>query len=107
MRLGEYPCRLQENTFSFEAYQKEIVFERHRHRYEINNAFRETLTNCGLRIAGVYPKENLVEIIELKDHPWYVATQFHPEFTSRPNFPSPLFRDFIKAAIKLGTATNF
>jgi len=107
MRLGEYPCRLQENSFSFEAYQKEIISERHRHRYEINNAFRETLTNCGLRIAGVYPKEDLVEIIELKDHPWYVATQFHPEFTSRPNFPSPLFRDFIKAAIKLGTATNF
>ena len=99
MRLGEYPCRLQENTFSFEAYQKEIVFERHRHRYEVNNAFLKTLTNCGLRIAGVYPKEDLVEIIELKDHPWYVATQFHPEFTSRPNFPSPLFRDFIKAAI--------
>ncbi|MBX6396030.1 MAG: CTP synthase, partial [Alicyclobacillaceae bacterium] len=100
MRLGAYPCHLVEGTRAYQAYQTRVVFERHRHRYEFNNAFRDALCQAGMVVAGTSPDGRLVEVIELKDHPWFVATQFHPEFTSRPNRPQPLFRDFIRAAME-------
>lgn len=99
MRLGVYPCKVYPNTKAKEAYGEDLIYERHRHRYEFNNEYREVLTNAGLIISGISPDERLVEIIELKDHPWYVAGQFHPEFKSRPTRPHPLFREFIKAAL--------
>lgn len=100
MRLGGYPCRVLPGTRAMEAYRQEEVVERHRHRYEVNNDFRQQLVDCGLVISGVSPDNRLVEMIELQDHPWFVACQFHPEFKSRPNRPHPLFRDFVGAAIK-------
>jgi len=100
MRLGAYPCALAPKTVSREAYGKRLVSERHRHRYEFNNAYREKFSKAGLVIAGTSPDGKLVEIIELKNHPFFVATQFHPEFKSRPLHPHPLFREFIKAAKK-------
>jgi CTP synthase len=101
MRLGEYRCEFKKNTLSWRAYGKrKYVFERHRHRYELNNEFRDLLEKKGMVMAGVNPKRNLVEIIELRNHPFFVATQFHPEFKSRPLTPHPLFREFIKNAIK-------
>ncbi|MGB9859532.1 MAG: CTP synthase [Moorellaceae bacterium] len=99
MRLGAYPCRLQEGTRARAAYGEPLVYERHRHRYEFNNTFRAELTARGMVISGTSPDDRLVEIIELEDHPWFVACQFHPEFKSRPNRPHPLFRDFIGAAL--------
>ncbi len=101
MRLGGYRCRLIEGTKAYQAYQTEEVVERHRHRYEFNNRYREFLQAKGLVVSGVSAARDLVEIIELKDHPWFVACQFHPEFKSRPNRPHPLFRDFIRAAYTL------
>ena len=100
MRLGVYPCKVPEGTLTYEAYQDEIVYERHRHRWEFNNAYREQLEKAGLVIGGTLPKGSLVEVVEIKDHPWYVGTQFHPELKSRPTNPHPLFRDFVKAALK-------
>jgi CTP synthase len=100
MRLGSYPCHLEKGTLAHAAYGRDEVSERHRHRYEFNNRYRKALTKAGLVISGVYKKEDLVEIIELRDHPWFLATQFHPEFQSRPREPHPLFRDFIGAALK-------
>lgn len=99
-RVGAYKCRIRKGTLAYKAYGKLMVSERHRHRYELNNKYLERLEKKGLRIAGVNPKSKLVEIIELEDHPWFVATQFHPEFKSRPLTPHPLFKDFIGAAIK-------
>ena len=101
MRLGLYPCKLDEGTISRGVYGEELIYERHRHRYEFNNAFREQLAAKGLKFAGLSPDGKLVEIVELPKevHPWFVAVQFHPEFKSRPNRPHPLFNDFIKAAI--------
>ncbi|MFZ5632358.1 MAG: CTP synthase [Bacillota bacterium] len=99
MRLGQYPCRLAAGTLAHRAYGQEIINERHRHRYELNNIYRKELSERGLIISGTLPDGYLVEVIELPDHPWFVATQFHPEFKSRPNRPHPLFRDFIGAAI--------
>lgn len=99
-RLGLYPCKLVEDTKAYMAYKDELIFERHRHRYEFNNEYREKMTEAGLVLGGLSPDERLVEIIELKDHPWYLGCQFHPEFKSRPNRPHPLFRDFIKAALE-------
>lgn len=99
MRLGAYPCLVKEGTRAWEAYNEAIVYERHRHRYEFNNAFRGILASKGLVISGTSPDGSLVEIVEMKDHPWFVACQFHPEFKSRPNRPHPLFRDFIGAAV--------
>lgn len=99
MRLGHYVCDLKERTRAFALYnKKESVLERHRHRYEVNNKYRQTLEENGLVISGVNPGKDLVEIIELRKHPFFVATQFHPEFQSRPFAPHPLFRGFIKAA---------
>lgn len=103
MRLGAYPCRLAEGTLAREAYGSELVYERHRHRYEFNNAFRGRFEDAGLVISGVSPDERLVEMVELpRDvHPWFVATQAHPEFKSRPTRPQPLFREFVRASIAL------
>ena len=98
MRLGAYACQLADDTFSKAAYKNGVVSERHRHRYEYNNAFRKELEAAGLVTAGVNPEQNLVEIVEVKDHPFFVGVQFHPEFQSRPLRPHPLFVDFIKAA---------
>lgn len=100
MRLGKCACELKEGTFAAKAYDKKLIYERHRHRYEFNNKYLEDMQNAGMTIAGVNPERNLVEIVELKDHPWFVGVQFHPEFKSRPNNPHPLFRDFIGAAIE-------
>ena len=99
MRLGLYPCVLRENTKSYKAYRQPIILERHRHRYELNNDYREALESEGLCFSGVSPDENLVEITEVTDHPWMVGSQFHPEFQSKPLEPHPLFRDFIRAAL--------
>ena len=99
MRLGSYACELVEGTVSFKAYATKTVSERHRHRYEFNNDYRDALTKAGLVIAGVNPEQGLVEIIELKDHPFFVGVQFHPEFLSRPLEPHPLFKAFVKAAV--------
>ena len=100
MRLGSYPCVLQEGTSAHQAYGCEKIEERHRHRYELNNNFREDLEKGGMVFSGISPDNRLVEIIEVKDHPWYVATQFHPEFKSRPNNPQPLFRNFVQSALQ-------
>ena len=98
MRLGLYPCKLSEDSKCRSIYGSELIYERHRHRYEFNNAFRSKLTEAGLMIAGISPDERLVEIIEVPDHPWFTGVQFHPEFKSRPNKPHRLFADFIRAA---------
>ncbi|NLX70467.1 MAG: CTP synthase [Clostridiales bacterium] len=100
MRLGVYPCKTLENTLIRKAYGQEIIFERHRHRYEFNNSFMDILTSQGLIVSGFSPDMRLVESVELAGHPWFVGVQFHPEFKSRPNRPHPLFRDFIGAAVK-------
>ena len=99
MRLGAYPCRLVKDTLAYQAYGDENISERHRHRYEFNNEFGEILEKNGLVISGTSPTGDLVEIIELKEHPWFLGCQFHPEFKSRPMNPHPLFRDFIRAAL--------
>lgn len=101
MRLGAYPCKLIPNTLAMKSYAQEIVKERHRHRYEFNNQYREQLERAGLRISGTSPDGRLVEIIEIPDHPWFLAVQFHPEFTSRPDRPQPLFKSFVEASLKL------
>ena len=102
MRLGIYPCKLEAGTISREVYGDELIYERHRHRYEFNNVFRKQLTESGLVIAGQSPDGKLVEIVELprEVHPWFVAVQFHPEFKSRPNRAHPLFKDFIRASLE-------
>ena len=98
MRLGAYPCVLKEGTISFRAYKTKEISERHRHRYEFNNKFRKVLEDAGLVIAGTSPDGKLVEIVEVKNHPWFVAVQFHPEFKSKPKKPHPLFVDFVRAS---------
>jgi CTP synthase len=99
MRLGSDPIKVMEGTLAHRAYGESVVYERHRHRYEVNNSLRAQLVAHGLIISGTSPDERLVEIIELHDHPWFCASQFHPEFKSRPNRPQPLFRDFVGAAV--------
>ena len=98
MRLGTYPCKIQSDTNANEIYNNEIVYERHRHRYEVNNKFRKNLEDNGLIFSGLSPDEDLIEMIELKDHPYFVASQFHPEFKSRPWEPAPMFNSFIAAS---------
>ena len=98
MRLGRYPCRLKSGTVAARAYGVEMIFERHRHRFEFNNAYRDLLNKAGMEYSGMSPEGNLVEISELRDHPFMVGSQFHPEFKSRPDRPHPLFREFIRAA---------
>ncbi|MCQ4725313.1 CTP synthase [Anaerotignum faecicola] len=99
MRLGAYPCRLEKGSFAYDAYGEELIYERHRHRYEFNNVYRKEVTEAGMKITGLSPNEKLVEIVEIPDHPWFVGVQFHPEFKSRPNRPHPLFRDFVRACL--------
>jgi CTP synthase len=99
MRLGLYPCRLDGESLAYTAYGKRLISERHRHRYEFNNAYLEILQKAGLVASGISPDKELVEIVELKDHPWFLGCQFHPEFRSKPMEPHPLFRDFIKASL--------
>lgn len=106
MRLGLYACRIQPETLAARLYQEEVVYERHRHRYEFNNAYRNLLIESGYVISGASPDGRLVEMIELANHPFFLATQFHPEFSSRPNRPHPLFRGVIAAALKLRGAIN-
>jgi CTP synthase len=100
MRLGLYPCRLKPDTLAFSLYQEEVVYERHRHRYEFNNAYRTLFLETGYEISGTSPDGRLVEIIELRDHPFFIATQFHPEFRSRPSTPHPIFFGFVQAALQ-------
>lgn len=102
MRLGLYPCKVYPGTLTEKAYKEELVYERHRHRYEVNNALREQIVDGGLRIGGTLPNGRLVEIVEIPEdrHPWFLGAQFHPEFKSRPTNPHPLFRDFIAAALR-------
>ena len=100
MRLGAWPCQLIKGTRAHTAYQQAEVAERHRHRYEFNNAYRQQFEQRGMAFSGLYAKDDLVELVELKDHPWFVAGQFHPEFRSRPLEPHPLFRDFVKASLQ-------
>lgn len=100
MRLGAYPAVLRDGTLAFQAYQEKQISERHRHRYEVNNEYREILTQNGVVFSGLSPDEKLVEILEFKDHPWFLGCQFHPELKSRPHAPHPLFREFIHAAFK-------
>ena len=100
MRLGKYPCILSSDSFAFKAYKTNEISERHRHRYEFNNDYRDILTQTGLRLAGLSPDNKLVELVELPNHPWFVGVQFHPEFKSRPNRAHPLFYGFIEASLK-------
>lgn len=100
MRLGDHPCHIEAQTLAAEIYQESDIKERHRHRFEVNNHYLETLKKAGLVVSGSCPTVDLVEIIELKNHPFFIATQFHPEFSSRPNQPHPIFKSFIGAALK-------
>jgi CTP synthase len=100
MRLGLYPCKLDKSSKTYSIYGEELIYERHRHRWEFNNQYRNILTKAGLTLAGLSPDEKLVEIVEIKDHPWFIGVQFHPEFKSRPNKPQKLFADFIRASLE-------
>ncbi len=101
MRLGAYPCRIAKDTLAYRIYGREEISERHRHRYEFNNTYRDKLERMGLVVSGVYPGKNLVEIVELRDHPFFIAVQFHPEFKSKPDRAHPLFKAFIKASLRV------
>lgn len=101
LRLGAYPCILDKTSKAYEVYQKEEIQERHRHRYEVNNDYREVLTENGMNLCGLSPDGKIVEMAEIKDHPWFIATQAHPELKSRPNKPHPLFKGFVEAAAAL------
>ena len=106
MRLGTYPCKIKKGTLTSKIYKEEIIYERHRHRYEVNNKFKEELEKQGLVISGMSPDNNLIEMIEIKDHPYFVASQFHPEFKSRPWEPAPMFKYFIEAASENNNSTK-
>ena len=100
MRLGAYDCKLHKNTKSYAAYNQELISERHRHRFEVNNQFRDNLVEHGLIVSGVSPDNSLVEMIELTGHPWFVSCQFHPELKSRATRAHPLFREFVRASLE-------
>jgi len=100
MRLGAFPCKIKKNSLAARVYGRPLIQERHRHRYEFNNKYKKLFEGKGMAFSGVYPKKNLVEIVEIKNHPYFIAVQFHPEFKSKPDRPHPLFRDFIKEALK-------
>jgi CTP synthase len=106
MRLGSYPCFLNRESLAYNAYDKDAITERHRHRFEVNNTYRDTLQAAGMKFTGIWPEGNLVEIIELPDHPWFLAVQFHPELKSRLTSPHPLFRDFVKACLENVTTNH-
>jgi CTP synthase len=99
LRLGSWPCKVKKGTHAFKAYGEDLIHERHRHRYEFNNSYKDKLEKNGLIFSGISPDHELMEIVEIKDHPFMVGSQFHPEFKSRPNRPHPLFRDFLKASL--------
>ena len=99
MRLGAYPCILDDNSLAQSAYKLKEIFERHRHRYEFNKEYFQKLSEAGMSFTGLSPDKTLVEIIEIKKHPWFLGCQFHPEFKSRPTNPHPLFESFIKASL--------
>ncbi len=101
MRLGAYPCKIKRNTLAFDVYGQNLIQERHRHRYEFNNKYRKIFEQKGMVFSGIYPKKNLVEIVEIKKHPFFIAVQFHPEFKSKPDNAHPLFKEFIKAALNI------
>jgi len=100
MRLGKYSCKLEKDSLAFELFNQEMIYERHRHRYEFNNSYKNVFSKHDIRFSGLNQELNLVEIIELSNHPWFIGVQFHPEFKSRPNRAHPLFRGFIKAAME-------
>jgi CTP synthase len=100
MRLGTYPCKLVEGSKAHQAYKASVIHERHRHRYEFNNQFRQQFAANGLEVTGSSPDGQLVEIVELRDHPWFLAVQFHPEFKSKPTKAHPLFRGFIQGCLQ-------
>ena len=100
LRLGSYPCVLDKTSKAYELYGEELIHERHRHRYEVNNDYRKVLTENGMMLSGISPDGRIVEMVELNNHPWFIATQAHPELKSRPNRPAPLFVGLIKACIK-------
>ena len=100
MRLGAYPCKLKKGSLAYKAYDRNKISERHRHRFEVNNSYREKLEENGMVLCGVSPDNTLVEIVELKEHPWFLGCQFHPEFKSTPLKPHPLFREFVKSSIE-------
>ena len=102
MRLGLWPCRIEPDTLASRLYQKEVIYERHRHRYEFNNAYRNLFLETGFVVSGTSPDGRLVEIVELPSHPYFIACQFHPEFQSRPNTPHPMFLGLVEAALKSG-----
>jgi CTP synthase len=102
MRLGAYPCKVEKGTKTYQAYKQVQIHERHRHRYEFNNFYRDRMKAKGMKLSGLSPDGDLVEMIELANHPWFVGVQFHPELKSRPLNPHPLFREFVKAAVKYG-----
>ncbi len=106
MRLGAYPCRLEEGSLAFDAYNKKLIYERHRHRYEFNNTYLDGLKKAGLAVSGASPDKGLVEIVELKGHPWFLGCQFHPEFKSKPMDAHPLFREFIRASLRRETSST-
>jgi len=99
MRLGTYSCKLEKDSLAFKIFDQEIIYERHRHRYEFNNLYKSDFSKHDIKFSGLNQDLNLVEIVELPNHPWFIGVQFHPEFRSRPNRAHPLFREFIKAAI--------
>lgn len=101
MRLGAYPCNLKENSLGYEIYGKKEIFERHRHRYEFNNKYRDKIEKNGMKISGISPDDLLVEVVEIPNHPFFIAVQFHPEFKSRPDEPHPIFREFVKKAAEM------
>ncbi len=100
LRLGSYPCVLDKTSKAYEVYGEETIHERHRHRYEVNNDYRNVLTEHGVKLSGISPDGRIVEMIEIEEHPWFVATQAHPELKSRPNRPHPLFKGFVRAAVE-------
>ena len=108
MRLGACPCTLTSGSLAYQSYGRKEISERHRHRYEFNNDYRDQFSEAGLLISGINPEKGLVEIVEVKNHPWFVGVQFHPEFQSKPNKAHPLFASFIEAALtkKLDPTSN-
>ena len=101
LRLGAYPCVLKKGSLAEKLYGATEISERHRHRYEVNNDYREDLESCGMSLCGLSPDGRIVEMVEIPEHPWFIATQAHPELKSRPNRPHPLFRGFVEAALRL------
>jgi CTP synthase len=101
MRLGAYPCKIKKNALAYKLYKKILIYERHRHRYEFNNKYKKLFEKKGMIFSGIYPKKDLVEIIELKNHPYFIAVQFHPEFKSKPDKAHPLFSGFIRYALEM------